>query len=125
MGGGGGGGDEGEGRRGGREVGGTVRGVPLTGGPREAAVCCVWEEGKLLLFACVQPRQCQGWGGSEDGVWPEHGVVRQIHCLHEEHWRAPRVLAYLLPQAGQRGRVGPGLVSMSPAKRRRECRSGV
>ena len=50
-------------------------------------MCCVWKERTLLLFACVQPRQSQGWGGSEDGVWPEHGVVRQSHCLREEHWK--------------------------------------
>ena len=77
------------------------------------------------MLACVQPGQSQGWGGSVDGVWPEHGVVRHSHCLQEQHCKAPRVLAYLLPQAGQSGCVGPGLVSMSPAKRRRECRSGV
>ena len=62
-----------------------TRGVSLAGGPREAAVCCEGREGTLSLFACVQPRQSQGWGGSENGVWPEHDVVRQSHCSQDEH----------------------------------------
>ena len=60
-----------------------------------------------MLFACVQPRQRQGWGGSEDVVCMARAWGSEAKpLLAGATLGAPRVLAYLLPQAGQSGRGG-------------------
>ena len=46
---------------------------------------CMGGGNVIAVFLCIakaEPRL--GWY-NEDGVWPEHGVVRQSHCLEEEH----------------------------------------